>query len=173
MRTAKAKLRYLRISPKKVRLVADLIRGMPVNRALAQLYLLPNRAAKPLFKLLNSAIANAQNKNLAKEKLFISEIRVDQGPSLKRYRFEARGRVHLIKKKSTHVSLCLAEAEKPFPQQFSFPEKEKKKEKKVAKKEEKEKVEEEKTKLTKAEEKVEPKKERKGGITKIFRRKAT
>ena len=79
-----AKLNYLRIAPRKVRSVADLIRGMSVNDAEAQLLMVRRRPAQPLLKLLRSAVANAKNKQVNPDHLFIAEIRVDQGPMLKR-----------------------------------------------------------------------------------------
>lgn len=107
---AKAKLRFLRISPKKVRLVADLIRGQKVEAALTQLALLNKAAKKPLEKLLNSAIANAENNfQLKKDNLFIKEIRVDQGGVLKRWLPRAHGRATPIRKKMSHINLVLEE----------------------------------------------------------------
>ncbi len=106
----KAKLRYLRQSPRKVRPVADLIRHLPVDDALHQLSFSTKRAARPLFKLLQSAIANAENNNqLKKDNLFIKEIRVDQGPALKRWRARAMGRAAAIRKRTSHIFIVLAE----------------------------------------------------------------
>lgn len=103
----KAKLRYLRISPRKVRLVADLIKGLTVKEAEGQLKFLVKKSARPILKLLNSAIANAQNSNLTKENLKISNIFVDSGPSLKRWRARAMGRAAPILKRTSHVTLIL------------------------------------------------------------------
>lgn len=103
-----AKLRYLRISPRKVRLVADLIRGLSVEEAEKQLKFLTKRAARPVLKLLHSAKANAQsNKKLAEEDLYIEKIVVDEGPVLKRWRPRAMGRSAPIRKKTSHLVLVL------------------------------------------------------------------
>jgi len=106
-----AKLRYLRIAPRKVRLVADLIRKKPVNEALAILDFTRKKAARPLKKLLNSAIANAKNNfQLDPSNLYISKITVDEGPKYKRWMPRARGRADLILKRTSHITLVLAEA---------------------------------------------------------------
>jgi len=106
----RAKLNYLRQSPRKVRLLVDLIRHLPVETALQQLTFSSKRAARPLSKLLKSAIANAENNHhLAKDNLFIKEIRVDQGPVLKRWRARAMGRAAAIRKRTSHILLILAE----------------------------------------------------------------
>lgn len=110
METQVAKLRYLRISPRKIRLVANLIKGMPVDEAEAELMLNPKRPSQPLRKLLLSAVANAKNnKHLDVKKLFIKEIRVDQGPTLKRFMPRAMGRATPIQKKTSHITLVLGE----------------------------------------------------------------
>ena len=98
------------MSPRKVRLVADLVRGQKVPAALDQLSFTNKHAVKPLAKLLNSAVANAtHNFELAKENLFIKELRVDDGPTLDRWMPRARGRATPIRKRTSHVSLILAE----------------------------------------------------------------
>ena len=105
-----AKLRYLRIAPRKVRLVADLVRGKSVEEATHILNFTRKRAAKPLLKLLNSAVANAShNFQLKKENLYISKILVNEGPKLKRWRPRARGMAYEIQKKTSHITLTLAE----------------------------------------------------------------
>lgn len=105
-----AKLRYSRISPRKVRLVADLIRGHKVVDAEKMLEFTVKRPAKPILKLLKSAIANAEhNYNLKKENLYISEIKVDGGPIIKRFRPRARGSAFPIQKKTSHISIKLGE----------------------------------------------------------------
>jgi large subunit ribosomal protein L22 len=105
-----AKLKYLRISPRKVRLVANLIRGMDAEEAKTQLKFLPKRAAGPILKLLNSAVANAEHDfNLSKENLYISKITVDAGPSLKRWMPRAMGRATPIMKRTSHVTIVLEE----------------------------------------------------------------
>ncbi len=103
-----AKLNHLRISPKKVRLVADLIRGVDVREAENQLKFLTKRAAEPILKLLNSAVANAQhNFGVEKDNLFISEIQVNEGPTTKRWRARAMGRAAPIMKRTSHINLVL------------------------------------------------------------------
>lgn len=108
-----AKLNYLRIAPRKVRLVADLIRGKRVQEAQAILTFTRKKAAQPLLKLLNSAIANAKhNFQLAPENLWISKLLVNEGPKLKRWRARARGQAFEIQKKTSHVTIVLKEIEK-------------------------------------------------------------
>jgi large subunit ribosomal protein L22 len=120
-KTAIAKLRYLRIAPRKVRSVAGLIRGLSVPAAQAQLMVQPRRAALPLAKLLNSAVANAEGKEMNLEKLYISSLRVDQGPMLKRMLPKARGRGTLIQKIQSHVTLELAEKDTLKAMPFIMP----------------------------------------------------
>jgi large subunit ribosomal protein L22 len=109
----KAKLKNLRIAPRKVRLVADLIRGKKVTEAERILNFTVKRAAKPILKLLNSAIANAKhNFGLEKEKLYIKKILVDEGQKFKKIFPRARGRADIIQKKSSHVTIVLDEIEK-------------------------------------------------------------
>lgn len=107
METQTAKLNYLRIAPRKTRSVADLIRGLSVNDAEAQLLVQRRRPAKALLKLLRSAVANAKNNKLNSDHLFVAEIRVDGGPMLKRYLPRARGSASPIQKKMSHVTLTL------------------------------------------------------------------
>jgi large subunit ribosomal protein L22 len=135
MKTQTAKLNYLKISPRKARLVADLIKGLPVNEAEAQLLILPNRASKPLLKLLRSAMANARNnQQMDVNKLLVKDIRVDIGPRQKRWRTRARGSSSPIAKQSCHISLVLEESEKEIPLKFKFvPKPKKSKKEKTAK----------------------------------------
>jgi large subunit ribosomal protein L22 len=102
-----AKLNFLRIAPRKTRSVADLIRGLSVNDAEAQLMVTRRRPAKAILKLLRSGVANAKNNKLNVDHLFVSEIRVDGGPMLKRYLPRARGSASPIQKKMSHVTLVL------------------------------------------------------------------
>ncbi len=105
-----AKLNYLRMTPRKVRLVANLVKGLSAREAEAQLIYERRRAAKPLLKLLRSALADAKNtKQLEPNTLFIEHIRVDQGPMLKRSLPRARGSASPIQKKMSHVVLVLGE----------------------------------------------------------------
>ena len=97
------------MSPRKVRLLADLIRGKAVTSALAQLSVSPKAATTPLEKLLQSAVANAKSKQASVEKLFVKSITVDGGPMLKRMRPRAFGRGAPIRKRTSHITIVLAE----------------------------------------------------------------
>lgn len=104
----KASLNYLRIAPRKVRSVIDLIRGKEIKEAEVQLKFISRRAAAPILKLINSAIANARNNfNLKKENLFIKEIRVDEGVPNKRWMPVSRGRAYPIMKRTSRIILAL------------------------------------------------------------------
>ncbi len=105
-----ARLNYLHEAPRKVRLVANSLKGKNVIEAESILIYLPNRAAKPLLKLLRSATANAINNfKLDKNKLYISLITVDEGPMLKRWLPRAMGRATPIHKKTSHIKIELEE----------------------------------------------------------------
>lgn len=131
----KAQLNDLRISPRKVRLVASLLRGLSVNEAEAQLLFQTRKPAKSILKLLRSAVANAKNQQLKIDQLGISKIEVNQGQRFKRFMPRARGSASLIEKKSSHISLVLEESEKFKPRfKIVIPKKEKKSDKKAAKK---------------------------------------
>jgi len=162
-----AKLRYLRIAPRKVRLVADLIREKSVEEAQTILSFTTKKAAKVLLKLLKQAIANAKtNFQLEEKNLYISKILVDEGPKYKRWMPRARGMASPIQKKTSHVTIELTEIEKK-PRKI----KKIKKAEKVEKIERVEKVPKvEKPKLRPEIEDAKPKVER--GIRRIFRRKA-
>ena len=175
-------LRYLRIAPRKVRLVADLIKNISVNQALGQLSLHPRRSAEPILKLLKSAIESANNKKMDIDKLIIKEIRVDKGPISKRWMPRAQGRSTPIHKVTSHVILTLAQSDKKLEPRFII---ETKRPKKV-KKEKKEVVAENKDRSSKIhhhpapEKKTEPKEEtrkegkpeRRGFLKRMFRRKS-
>jgi large subunit ribosomal protein L22 len=106
-----AKARYIRISPQKARLVADMIRGKAAETALKTLIFTPKSAARILKKVLDSAIANAENKgDIDVDTLYIKKIFIDQGPTWKRYRPRAMGRATLIRKKTSHITIVLDEA---------------------------------------------------------------
>jgi len=106
----KAKARFIRMSPRKVRLVVDLVRGMSVKEAQSQLKFMKKAAAVPVSKLLNSAVANAvHNFNLDAQNLYIKEILADGGPVLGRWRARAFGRAAPIRKRTTHISITLDE----------------------------------------------------------------
>ncbi len=161
--TAVAKLKTLNISPRKVRLVVDVIRGMHVVGALAQLDAMPNRSAGPLSKLLKSAIVNATEKNMDKNKLVIKSMTVDQGPVYKRIQPRSRGRATPIRKATSHINIELVEDPSVVTFAFTLPEKQKK-----VKKEKKSKKAQEKSKVDIGEDN----KTRKGFADKVFRRKA-
>jgi large subunit ribosomal protein L22 len=110
MTEVKAKLNHFRVSPRKVRLVADLVKGLPVDAAIRQLAFSNKRSGAALLKLLKSAVSNAKNNlHLSSENLYIKEFRVDEGPVFKRYMPRARGRATAIRKKTSHISLILDE----------------------------------------------------------------
>ena len=109
---AKAVLRYARISSRKVKIVADLIRGKKVDEALAIIKFTPKASSEVLEKLLKSAIANAENNHGMKhENLYIAEIYANQGPTLKRIRPAAKGSAVRIRKRTSHVTIILKEKE--------------------------------------------------------------
>jgi len=108
---AKAVTRYVRISPRKARLVTELIKGKPVEEALTILRFVPKKAARLVDKTLRSALANAeQNPNIDVDTLYIKRIFVDGGPTMKRWRARAMGRATKIIKRSSHITVVLAEA---------------------------------------------------------------
>jgi ribosomal protein L22 len=108
----RAKARYVRVAPRKARLVADQVRGLPVEEARTLLEFSGRGAARDLRRLLDSAAANAEaNHDLVAEDLRISDIRVDEGPTLKRWRARARGRATRIEKKTSHLSVALTPSE--------------------------------------------------------------
>ena len=109
MKTAKAQLNYARISPQKVRRVADVIRGMPVAAARIQLGVLPQRPAPVLDKLLASAVANAKQQGFSEDALMIHSLTVDQGTVYKRSLPRARGRATPIRKRTSHITLVIRE----------------------------------------------------------------
>lgn len=103
-----AKLNYLRIAPRKVRLIADLIRGKKVQSAQSILSFANQKAAQVMLKLLNQAVSNAKNNlKLDETDLYISKITVDEGPKLKRFRPRARGSAFEIQKKTSHILINL------------------------------------------------------------------
>ena len=107
---AKAHLKYARISPRKVKIVLDLIRGKDVATAMAILKNTPKSASEYLTKLLRSAVANAENNfNMDVTKLYVSECFVCPGPTLKRIRPRAQGRAFRIDKRTSHVTIAVSE----------------------------------------------------------------
>ena len=110
--SVRAKARFVRVAPRKARLVADQVRGLEVTEAQTILRFSPRGAARDLLKLVDSAAANAENNHdLVAEDLRIAEIRVDEGPTLKRWRARARGRATRIEKKTCHMSVVLTPVE--------------------------------------------------------------
>ena len=104
----RAKARYVRVAPRKARLVADQIRGLPVDEARTLLTFSSRGAARDLLRLLDSAAANAEaNHELVADDLRIAAVSVDEGPTLKRWRARARGRATRIEKKTSHLSVAL------------------------------------------------------------------
>ncbi len=107
---AKATLKYLRMSPRKVKIQCDMIRGKDVKSALAYIMNTPKAASEPMRKLLNSAIANAEvNHNMDKEKLYVSTAVANPGPTLKRGMPRAQGRFNRILKRTTHITIGVSE----------------------------------------------------------------
>ena len=103
--------RHARISSRKARPVADVIRGKFVNEALEELDFLHRRASPMIEKVVRSAMANAgQDLDIDVNRLFVSDIRVDEGPTLKRWRPRAQGRIYPILKRSSHITVVLTEA---------------------------------------------------------------
>ena len=109
---AKAKATYVRISPRKVQIVLDLIRNQPADKAMAILKFTHKVACEPVSKVLKSAIANAENNfNMDVSRLVVSEAHVAPGPVLKRIQPRAQGRAYRINKRTSHITLVLKEME--------------------------------------------------------------
>ena len=105
----RAKLRYLRVAPRKARLVVDLVRGKNVGEALNILTFTRRAASEPVRKLIESALANAESRDANLDLLYVSQIFVDEGPTLRRFRPRAMGRATRINKRTSHVTCVLAE----------------------------------------------------------------
>lgn len=104
----RAVARYVRMSPRKVKAVLDLIRGLPVQDAAAVLMGSPRGASEPVSKLLHSAVANAENNmELLADDLYVAETYADQGPTIKRFRPRAQGRATRIRKRTSHITIIL------------------------------------------------------------------
>lgn len=109
---ATAKVTYVRMSPRKVQIVLDLIRNQPADKAMAILKYTPKAACEVVSKLLKSAMANAENnKDMDVSRLYVSECYVCPGPTLKRIRPRAQGRANRILKRTSHITLVLKEME--------------------------------------------------------------
>ena len=107
---AVAKAKFVRISPRKARLVADAVRGMKVGEALDKLKFTPKKAAGLFSKVISSAVANATNdSNVDADNLYIKQAFVDGGPTLKRWRPRAMGRAYIIRKRTSHITVVLDE----------------------------------------------------------------
>lgn len=110
MQDIQAKLRFLPLSPQKVRLVIDLIRGKDANEALEMLRFVPKRAADPVRKLLASAVSNAEeNFGISRDDLYVAKIFADEAPTRRWRRFGARGRFKPILRRTSHVTVVLRE----------------------------------------------------------------
>jgi len=107
---ARAKARYVRVTPRKARRVVDLIRGMPADQAQATLSFAPQSASDPVGKVLASAIANAgHNSHVDARSLIVSRAWVDEGPTLKRFRPRAQGRGYRINKRTSHITVIVSD----------------------------------------------------------------
>jgi large subunit ribosomal protein L22 len=106
---ARARARYVRVTPMKARRVVDLIRGLPTGEAQSILRFAPQSASEPVGKVLDSAIANAvNNSDLDARDLYVAEAYVDEGPTMKRLRPRARGSANRIHKKTSHITVVVA-----------------------------------------------------------------
>ncbi|MCY6483493.1 50S ribosomal protein L22 [Clostridium aestuarii] len=107
---ARAIAKYVRMSPRKVRIVLDLVRGKNIREAFAILKYTPKDAAVEINKVLKSAVANAENNfNLDVNKLYVAEAYANQGPTLKRFKPRAQGRAYSIMKRTSHITLVVKE----------------------------------------------------------------
>jgi large subunit ribosomal protein L22 len=113
---ARAVARYVRISPTKARRVVNLVRGLPAKEALTVLQFATQSASEPVYKVLASAIANAENnERLDPDSLLISEAFVDEGPTLKRFRPRAQGRAYRIRKRTCHITIAVESVQVSSP----------------------------------------------------------
>ncbi len=110
---ARAVARYIRMSPQKLRRTIRLVQGTPVREARAILDLMPHRAARVIRRVIDSAAANAENNyDMEADELWVAEASVDAGPTLKRWRFASGGRVGMIRKRISHISIVLSDEER-------------------------------------------------------------
>lgn len=107
-----ATIKYIRTSPRKLRLVADAVRALPVERALGALLRVPQAAARPLADAINSAVANAKAKQVDSAGLTFKTLEVGQGPAMKRIREISRGQAHAYKKRMAHIRVVLTDEHK-------------------------------------------------------------
>ncbi len=168
------KLRYLHIAPRKARLVANLIKGLPVNEAEAQLMIRAKRSADPILKLLKSGIANmVNNRKIDAEKLVIEKITVDGGPSFKRFLPRAMGRATPILKKTSHITIVLKEVDKKYHSKFNTIKPKKEKEaKKISSKAANKPSNKPEAKESEKKETVATKENKSGFVKRFFRRKS-
>jgi len=111
---AHATAKYVRVSPTKARRVINLVRGLPAKEALTVLQFAPQAASEPVYKVLASAIANAENnERLDPDSLLVSEAYVDEGPTLKRFRPRAQGRAYRIRKRTCHITIAVESVQAP------------------------------------------------------------
>jgi len=107
---AKAVAKFIRISPRKVRQVVDLIRGKDVNEALAILRFTPKRASTPVAKVINSAAANAEhNYDMNRDDLYVAKAYVDEGPTIKRWQARGMGRADILRHRTSHITVIVEE----------------------------------------------------------------
>jgi len=117
--TARAQARYARVGPRKARRVIDLVRGMKASEALDVLRFTPQAASEDVYKVVASAVANAEhNEHLDRDALWISEAYVDEGPTLKRFRPRAQGRAYRVRKRTSHITVVV-EAREQTPRSSS------------------------------------------------------
>ena len=120
-RVARAQARYVRVTPMKARRVIDLVRGMPADQALAVLRFAPQAASEPVYKVVASAVANARyaaerdSRRLDVEDLVVREAYVDEGPTLKRFRPRAQGRAFRVRKRTSHITVVVAQRPEAAP----------------------------------------------------------
>ena len=109
---AKATAKYIRVSPRKMKFICDMVRGKELEEALAILKFSPQKGARELRKVVASASANAENNfGMNKDKLYIAKVNADQGPTLKRFRPRAQGRAFQILKRTSHINVVVKEKE--------------------------------------------------------------
>ncbi len=121
-RSAKAKVKFLRIGPRKVRIVIDTIRWKQPEEAFRILMNLKNKAARMTEKILKTAVANAKVLNMDESRLYISDVRADGGPTMKRFMARSMGRADKILKRTTHLSIELKEGQKRWDKSPEAPE---------------------------------------------------
>jgi large subunit ribosomal protein L22 len=111
--SVRAQAKYVRVAPRKAREAVDLIRGKSVSEARSTLMFANRNSARVVAKVLNSAVANAENNNsLVADDLFVKEAFVDEGPTMKRWRFRAMGRVYRVRKRTSHITVAVEQRER-------------------------------------------------------------